>query len=450
MVEKYKAYPEYKDSGVKWLGKIPSNWSVIPLKRYFSIINGSTPKAGNDNFWNGDIIWITPSDLSKLTSFDIINSTRKITKSGLASCGTSIVPINSIILSCRAPIGSIGLAKVELCTNQGCKSLVPFQDSSSYFYAYVLSICTEELNAKGKGTTFLELSNDELGYFSLPKPTIKEQRNIVIFLDYETYKIDTLIKQQQQLIKLLEEKRQAVISHAVTKGLNPNVSMKDSGVAWLGAVNNNCEVLPIKYIVSTPVTDGPHETPKFLDEGIPFISAEAIDNGHINFEKIRGYISFNEHKKYSKKYKPQKEDIYIVKSGATTGKIAKVNTDKDFNIWSPLAAIRCCSTKIISDFAYFYFQSKEFQTAIELNWSYGTQQNIGMAVIQNLKINIPKIREQKQIIDFLNKETSSLNQLIVKANKVIALLKERRKALISAAVTGKIDVRNWQAPTVTD
>ena len=445
MVEKYKAYPEYKDSGVKWLGKIPSNWSVIPLKRYFSIINGSTPKSGNDNFWNGDIIWITPSDLSKLTSFDIINSTRKITKSGLASCGTSIVPINSIILSCRAPIGSIGLAKVELCTNQGCKSLVPFQDSSSYFYAYVLSICTEELNAKGKGTTFLELSNDELGYFSLPKPTIKEQRNIVIFLDYETYKIDTLIKQQQQLIKLLEEKRQAVISHTVTKGLNPNVSMKDSGVEWLGEIPEHWQIWKLAHafeIIGSGTTP-PSDTNDWYGDDINWVTTG----------ELREDIILSTSKKIKKKTLQYfstlkiypKGTILIAMYGATIGRLGILGESATTN----QACCALSNSNYLFNMYLFYWLISFRQEIIQLS-SGGGQPNINQEKVAALKISTPTLEEQKEIISFLDQETLKLRHLIAKANKVIELLKERRTALISAAVTGKIDVRDWQAPTVMD
>ncbi|MGE9657865.1 restriction endonuclease subunit S [Snodgrassella alvi] len=422
MVEKYKAYPEYKDSGVKWLGKTPSNWSVIPLKRYFSIINGSTPKSGNDNFWNGDIIWITPSDLSKLTSFDIINSTRKITKSGLASCGTSIVPINSIILSCRAPIGSIGLAKVELCTNQGCKSLVPFQDSSSYFYAYVLSICTEELNAKGKGTTFLELSNDELGYFSLPKPTIKEQRNIVIFLDYETYKIDTLIKQQQQLIKLLEEKRQAVISQAVTKGLNPNVSMKDSGVEWLGEIPEHWVIQKAKYLF-------------ILQRGYDLTSHQFIE-GEYPVYGSNGIIG------YHNKYTTSAPSLTVGRSGSV-GEINFINV----SFWAHNTSLYLKETNDADMRFIFYLLKAMDIKSLSAGSAVGSldRNNIHACYIAK-----PPLEEQIKIAQHLDRELLKLSSIEQKAKFIIIKLKERRTALISAAVTGKIDVRDWQAPKATD
>jgi type I restriction enzyme S subunit len=433
-------YSEYKDSGVEWLGEVPGHWAVAPLKHSFKIVGGSTPKSEQEAYWDGEIIWVTPSDLSKLSSIGISDSLRKITSEGLASCGTTLVPSGSIVLSTRAPIGSLAIAETELCTNQGCKSLVPLVDTQSRFYGYLLSISTDELNIRGKGTTFLELSGDELGAFKVGVPPSAEQQNIAAFLDRETGKIDALIAEQRRLVELLAENRQAVISHAVTKGLNPNAKMKDSGIEWLGEVPEHWGVRAIKHVVSTPVTDGPHETPNFPDEGIPFVSAEAVSSGKIDFTKIRGYISEVDHLRYSEKYCPQRGDIYMVKSGATTGVTAIVETDIEFNIWSPLAVIRCGEVSL-PRFVLNFMRSKNFQEAVTLNWSFGTQQNIGMGVIENLAVTVPPLEEQQIIAAFLDSETAKFDTLTAEANRAIALLQEHRSAMISAAVTGKIDVR---------
>lgn len=121
----FPRYERYKESGVEWLGEVPGGWEVLPLKRTFKIVGGSTPKSEKEEYWDGDIIWVTPGDLSKLPSIYINDSIRKITNEGLASCGSTLVPARSIVLSTRAPIGSLAIAERELCTNQGCKALVP-------------------------------------------------------------------------------------------------------------------------------------------------------------------------------------------------------------------------------------------------------------------------------------------------------------------------------------
>ena len=209
---------------------------------------------------------------------------------------------------------------------------------------------------------------------------------------------------------------------------------KDSGVDWLGEVPSHWDVAVIKHIVSTPVADGPHETPEFVDEGIPFVSAEAVSSGKIDFTKIRGFISQEDHERYCQKYKPQLGDIYMVKSGASTGTTAIVEDDREFSIWSPLAAIRCDEH---SDPRYIlnFLRSRHFQEGVTLNWSFGTQQNIGMNVIENLQVTRPPLEEQKSIASFLDVETSKIDGLVSEQRRLIELLKEKRQAVISHAVT---------------
>jgi type I restriction enzyme S subunit len=212
-------------------------------------------------------------------------------------------------------------------------------------------------------------------------------------------------------------------------------SYKESGIKWMGNIPTHWDSPALKRILKIPITDGPHETPEFLDEGIPFISAEAIKNKKIDFSKKRGFISREDHQKYSRKYCPKKGDIYLVKSGATTGNVAMVETEKVFNIWSPLAAIRPDSNMALTNFVFYFLQSAQFFQAIESGWSYGTQQNIGMGVIENIAVALPSLEEQRAIADFLDRETERIDTLIAKKERLIELLAEKRTALISHAVT---------------
>lgn len=441
-MSRYKTYSEYKDSEVEWLGEIPKNWDIISGKRIFLLRNQFSDSLDQQ--------------LAVTQLYGVIPQNMFMERQGqrvaLALKGTENfkhVEDNDFVISLRSFEGGIEYSAYNGCVSPAYTVLIPRPLANAYYFKYLFKSASY-IAALQSSTDSLRdgksIKYEQFGKIKLPIFAYSGQQKIADFLDYETSKIDQLINKQKVLIELLKEKRQALISQAVTKGLNPHVKMKDSGIEWLGNIKKEWFAIPIKYVVSTPITDGPHETPIIYDEGIPFVSAEAIDNGHINFNKIRGYISKKDNEKFSRKYKPKINDIYIVKSGATTGKIAKVETDIEFNIWSPLAAIRCDVDKIISDFAYFYFQSKEFQIGIELNWSYGTQQNIGMGVIQNLKIAVPNVIEQKQISNFLDNETSKIDKLLEKATKAVSLLQERRTALISAAVTGKIDVRDWQSP----
>jgi type I restriction enzyme S subunit len=218
--------------------------------------------------------------------------------------------------------------------------------------------------------------------------------------------------------------------------------MKDSGVEWLGEVPNHWKVLALKHIVRTPITDGPHETPEFLDSGVPFVSAEAVWDGKVHLESIRGFISEESHRLYAKKFLPMRDDIFIVKSGSTTGKIAITDFDDEFNIWSPLAAVRCDQKVAESRFIFYALGSDYFQGLVQVSWSFGTQPNIGMGILANLQVIVPDIGEQKAIATFLDLETAKIDTLISKIQNTIEKLKEYRITLISATVTGKIDVQD--------
>lgn len=440
----FPRYERYKDSGVAWLGEVPEGWEVKALKHGYTVKLGKMlqpeSKSPDDELlpylrasnlqWAGvdlsDVksMWFSPAEREQLSLLK-----------------------DDLLVSEGGDVGrsAIWNGEISVCYFQNAINRVRSNHgNSTKFLYYWMSVVKDKgyVDVLCNKSTIAHFTAEKVQVIPVPSPPLVEQQSIAAFLDRETGKIDALVAEQERLIELLKEKRQAVISHAVTKGLDPDAPMKDSGIAWLGEVPEGWEVKPIKQIVATPITDGPHETPVFLDNGIPFVSAEAVSSGKIDFTKIRGFISESVHKEYSKKYCPQFGDIYMVKSGATTGTTAIVDTDIEFNIWSPLAAIRC-GERAVPLFVLNFMRSKNFQEAVTLNWSFGTQQNIGMGVIENLSIALPPLHEQQTIAAFLDDETAKIDTLVTEAQQAIGLLKERRSALISAAVTGKIDVRNY-------
>ena len=375
-----------------WITAIPDGWLLKQIRHIFRIHNGATPRSGDNEYWNGNINWITPEDLGNNDGKNIIESRRKITLEGYVNSGVSLAPAGSIAISTRAPIGHLAKTLIPSCVNQGCRLLEPKEGSSDYWY-YAFFAAKPILVSRGQGTTFMELPRQNLASVKLPVPPLEEQNTIARFLDFKTAQIDALIAKKKVLLDKLAEKRMALISHAVTKGLDPSVPMKDSGVDWLGNVPAHWKVVPVKFSLDMPITDGPHSTPQLYDEGIPFISAEAVKNDRLDFSRKRGYISEDDHAIFSKKYKPKYGDVYMVKSGATTGAVARVETHDEFNIWSPLAVLRPHAEKAITDYLFYALKSKPFFCSVELSWSYGTQQNIGMGVVSNIRIVLPPVEE---------------------------------------------------------
>lgn len=203
-----------KDSGIEWIGEVPEGWEIKKIKHLFKIYAGATPKTENDTFWDGDIVWITPADYKTTDKF-VIQGERNITKEGYDSCNTQLVPKGSIIFSKRAPIGTVALNGVELCTNQGCLSCVPQKVNSLYYY-YVMSICTELFDMLGSGATFKEISADVFANVKLPTPPPTEQISIAAYLDTKCATIDKQIQKVEKQIELLKEYKQSVITECVT------------------------------------------------------------------------------------------------------------------------------------------------------------------------------------------------------------------------------------------
>ena len=217
--------------------------------------------------------------------------------------------------------------------------------------------------------------------------------------------------------------------------------MRDCGVEWIAKIPSSWRVCKTLYGLSMPITDGPHTTPELYAEGVPFVSAEAISNGNgsIDFSHIRGYISEDFYQECSKKYIPQRDDIYMIKSGATTGKVSIVDTDRKFTIWSPLAVFRVNNERIVPKYLFYYIQSEAYQKQVELNWSYGTQQNIGMRVLEQLKICVPGLNEQNMIVSYLDDRCSKIDAIIAEAKANIEEYKELQRAVIYEAVTKGLD-----------
>lgn len=216
---------------------------------------------------------------------------------------------------------------------------------------------------------------------------------------------------------------------------------KDSGLEWIGEIPSHWACCKTLYALSMPITDGPHETPELFNDGIPFVSAEAVSsgNGRIDFSHIRGYISEEYYRECCKKYVPELNDIYMIKSGATTGSVALVDTDEIFTIWSPLAVFRCKASFASYKFLFYFLQSDGYQKQVENMWSYGTQQNIGMRTLEKLKICVPPLTEQEIIADYLDSHTLKIDTSIANLKSQFSMLTRYKRDLIAQCVTKGLD-----------
>jgi type I restriction enzyme, S subunit len=263
---------------------------------------------------------------------------------------------------------------------------------------------------------------------------------IAEFLDRETAKIDALVEEQQRLIELLKEKRQAVISHAVTKGLNPHAPMKPSGIEWLGDVPEHWTRSQPKHF-TTKIVDGVHFKPNYLSEGIPFVTVQNLTAGRgISFDNLN-YISEQDHEQFFRRANPEKGDVLLTKDGATLGIARVVETDEVFSIFVSVALLKPNPKQIDSWFLRYALESSVVFQQFKAGEQGSASKHIHLVDLRNVLVALPPITEQRQIVDQLNEAVGRLACLERVAERAIQLLQERRTALISAAVTGKIDVR---------
>lgn len=425
-------YSEYKDSGVKWLGEIPSHWELLKSKYLW--------KETFENSTSGK------EDLLSVSQYTGVTKSKADSRSE-SLIGYKIVHKDDLVINIMlAWLGGLGVSNDEgvvspaYCTYKLIRNYNP--KFLHYLYKTPMYLAEFARHSTGVVPSRWRMYTDDFGQVVSLLPPVEEQDAIVRYLDAATSKIDKAIAMQQKMIDLLNERKQIIIQNAVTKGLDENVEMKDSNCKFLGKIPSTWEVCKTLYVLSMPITDGPHTTPQLYDDGIPFVSAEAVScgNGYIDFSHIRGYISDSFYNECCKKYIPQRDDIYMIKSGATTGKVAIVNTDVKFTIWSPLAVFRVNKKKVLPYFLYYSLQSSYYQLQVQDKWSFGTQQNIGMRMLEKLILCYPSIEEQAKIVAFIKKNVDNFDSAISNSQRQIALLQERKQIIINEVITGKVKV----------
>lgn len=443
---KYRAYPEYKDSGIEFLQSVPFEWNVTALKHTF-LLNPS--KNNLDSNLLDKVCSFVPMEKLKLNS--LVLDEEKIVRDVFA--GYTYFQDHDILMAKVTPcFENKNISVAENLTNGigfGSSEIYVIRANEAFDNRYLYYRLQEDIfmqaaisNMTGAGG-LKRVPSEFINDYRVAIPEKWEQTKIAQFLDHETTKIDQLIEKQQKLIKLLEEKRQAVISHAVTKGLDPNVEMKDSGVEWLGEVPRHWRVSKLKYLVEQ-VVDGAHFTPTYVNEGIPFLRVTDIHKEKINLDEVKR-IPRQEHQELIKRCRPQKGDVLLSKNG-TIGVPKLIDWDWDFSIFVSLCLIKIKKGILDSKFLVPFLKSRALQEQIFGLIKQSTVINLHLDKIENFWVCIPSLAEQKLIACFLAEQENSFDVLINKARQQIELMQERRTALISAAVTGKIDVRDWEMP----
>ncbi len=438
----FPRYKKTKPSGVEWLGEVPEHWEVRPLKKLAALKTGITPPSDDLENYAEDVCfqWVRPEDLEE--SGAPTTASRFLSAKGWSQVRP--IPAGSSLICCIGTIGKVGIATAEVSTNQQITA-ASFHWSTRYFY-FALTAGRTPMEVESTGNVLRILNTERLGRIAFPSPPEAEANLIAAFLDRETAKIDELVAEQRRLMELLKEKRQAVISHAVTQGLNPKAPIKPSGIEWLGDVPKHWKVKKIKHL-SNSIEQG--WSPQC--EGFP---AEAENEwGVLKVGCVNGGV-FNstENKLLPTELEPipclalSRGDLLISRANTRelVGSAAVVEQDyPTLMLCDKLYRVRFHPDLCCPWFISRYLGSTAVRGQIELRatGASASMVNIPQSAILDLVIAAPPIEEQRNIIASLDLKFAKLDTLTAEAQRAIDLLQERRTALISAAVTGQIDVR---------
>ncbi|MBI3049220.1 MAG: nucleotidyl transferase AbiEii/AbiGii toxin family protein [Acidobacteria bacterium] len=438
----FKPYPAYRDSAVEWLGEIPAHWEVKPLKRLTAFSTGWTPPTGRQDLYGGEHLWANISDLGPRV---LTTTENTISDAAIREARLRIARAGTLLFSFKLSVGTVSIAGVDMYTNEAIAAFAPSPHlDTDYLYWAAPTLVPRNAQDNIYGAPLL--NRERIANARLLCPPISEQRTIAAFLDRETARIDALVAKKERLIELLQEKRTALITRAVTKGLDPTVPMKDSGLEWLGEIPAHWEVARLKEIV-TGIEQGwsPLCENRQADVGewgvlkVGCVNGEAFDE--------------SEHKALPSELDPIPEleirpgDILMSRANTVEllGSSALVRTVRArLLLCDKLYRLRVTGACVLPEFVVRTVASRvaRFQLEREATGASASMQNISQETIATLLVPLPLIAEQRAIAAFLDRETAKLDALIAKFRDAIDRLKELRTALVSAAVTGKIDVRH--------
>lgn len=422
------------NTGIEWIGNIPDNWNLIQLKYASKEINEKNNPIKMQNV------------LSLTNTLGVVPYEEKGNKGNVSKDDLSQYKLaykNTIIInSMNLKIGSVGLSNYDGCVSPVYYVLANNELSDIRFLNYIFQSDFQKYLGKfGKGIMEIreKISMYDVLHSYIPLPNLSIQKRISSYLDDKCNKINRIIEDNKKSIELLEEYKINHIDKLVTSGIYETQEEKNSNLKYLPKIPKKWNCTKIGNIISIPVLDGPHESPELFSEGVPYISADAIVNGKIDFERMRGYISKDYSEMCNKRYKPQKNDILVVKLGASTGKIGIVEDNTNFNIWVPLAVVRC-KKEYNPKFVFYSMNSTYFQKQIKFGMTFGTQETLGVKTLQNLKIILPPMCEQEEIVEKLEKFIIKIDKVIKYRKKIIDNLEDYKRSLINEVVTGKKEV----------
>ena len=428
-----RCYPEYKESDAEFIGEIPKDWNTMRCAHLFEVKHIKKT--------SGEI------NLSVYRDYGVIKRDSRDDNYNRVSEDTSnyklVEPGDFVFNKMKCWQGSLGVSEYRGIVSPSYTVCEPKRHFHGKYFHYLLRSqpYIQEFNRLSYGVRIgqWELRFEDLKDIVIPYPPLSEQTQIVNFLDRKTGQIDELIRIKERRIELLQEQRTTLINQTVTKGLDPNVAMKPSGVEWIGEIPRDWSIIKVKYLTHQ-IIDGTHYTPEYQDSGIPFLRVTDIHNKTIDLTKVK-YITPESHQELTQRCKPEKGNLLLSKNG-TIGITRVIDWDFEFSIFVSLCLIKFRTETYSPYFFSYLFQSQVIDQQLRESSKTSTVTNLHLDKIRELFVVKPLLPAQTQIINFLDHKTEQIDELIAAEGRKIELLKEYRQSLISEAVTGKIDVRS--------
>lgn len=434
--KKFQSYSEMVNSNISWLGKIPNHWNKTKIKHCINFQTGWTPPSGKDEYYNGGYLWANISDLNK---DKILNDTsKKISDKAIKDTNISIVPKGSLLFSFKLSIGQVAFAGVDMYTNEAIASFLDAPNVHLPYMYYALSeYVTKNANENIYGAKLL---NQELiRNADIALPPLPEQQSIANFLDRKTGLIDDLTAKKELMIKLLKEKRQATITQAVTKGLDPYVEMDDSGIEWIGKKPKHWKVKSFKYFIEFVTSGSRGWASYYTDDGDIFIRIGNLTRDSIELDLSDIQYVTPPLGAEGERTKVIPGDI-LLSITAYLGSVAVVPENIDEAFVSQHVALARPTKQSVPNWLGFSILSSLVKTQLEMSAYGGTKIQLGLDDVKSLVIFEPPIAEQISIVSYLKTQDEKIASAISKITEQVLRLKEYRQSLIFNAVTGKIKV----------
>lgn len=428
-----------KDSGIEWIGEIPEEWEISKIKFEVETIgSGTTPSSDNLLYYDEGIYnWIQSGDLYKKNY--ILSTEKQLTNVAIKDYKilTKYKKDFVVIAMYGASVGNVSLSKIDAYTNQACCAIkVDYSNNLKYLF-FLLKVANEDMLSRAFGGTQPNISQIVIKNMTFLKPSITEQQAISNFLDKKVGQIDDILEDLNKQVEILNQYRDSVIYEATSKGLNKNNVYQNIDNEWYPQIPAHWRFMAVKRLTSV-LTCGVASTPEYVDEnnGVLFLSAQNIQNNKLDLS-IKKYIPISLHKTLTKNRKPEKGDILQVRVGATIGKCAIVDIDEEFSVYVSLSHIRV-NHNMHNRFLNYIIGTDMFKEMVSLDIDYaGTQGNLNVADLREVRIPVPPIQEQEAIADYLDKKCTQIDELITDKQKQIEKMENYKKALIYEYVTGK-------------